>query len=93
MSGAPLIEISSLRVTFHGDRGRVTHAIDQVDLSVALGATLGIVGESGCGKSVTALALMRLLPENAEVHGSVVFNGRDLLGFPMTKCAICAATG
>ena len=82
MSSAPLIEISGLRVTFHGDRGRVTHAIDQVDLNVALGATLGIVGESGCGKSVTALALMGLLPENAEVHGSVLFNGRDLLGLP-----------
>jgi peptide/nickel transport system ATP-binding protein len=79
MSQVPLIDISGLRVTFHGDRGRVTHAVDQVDLSVALGATLGIVGESGCGKSVTALALMRLLPDNAEVHGSVSFNGRDLL--------------
>jgi peptide/nickel transport system ATP-binding protein len=51
MSQAPLIDISGLRVTFHGDRGRVTHAVDQVDLSVALGATLGIVGESGCGKA------------------------------------------
>ncbi|MGB7257070.1 MAG: ABC transporter ATP-binding protein [Pseudolabrys sp.] len=82
MSAAPLIEISELRVTFHGDRGRVTHAVNQVDLTVARGATLGIVGESGCGKSVTALALMGLLPDSAEVNGSVHFDGRDLLHIP-----------
>jgi peptide/nickel transport system ATP-binding protein len=82
MSAAPLIEISELRVTFHGDRGRVTHAVNQVDLTVARGATLGIVGESGCGKSVTALALMGLLPDSAEVNGSVQFDGRDLLHIP-----------
>lgn len=82
MNHAPLIEISGLRVTFHGDRGRVTHAIDEVELSVAPGMALGIVGESGCGKSVTALALMGLLPANAEVRGSVLFNGRDLLSLP-----------
>src|ERR1700690_2969276 len=82
MSDAPLIEISGLRVTFHGDRGRVTRAVDQVELSLAPGMALGIVGESGCGKSVTALALMGLLPANAEIHGSVLFNGRDLLSIP-----------
>jgi peptide/nickel transport system ATP-binding protein len=79
MSGAPLIEISGLTVTFYGDRGRVTHAVDRVDLSVARGATLGIVGESGSGKSVTALAIMSLLTDNAEVNGSVQFDGRNLL--------------
>ena len=60
----------------------MTHAIDQVDFSLAPGMALGIVGESGCGKSVTALALMGLLPANAEIHGSVLFNGRDLLRVP-----------
>jgi peptide/nickel transport system ATP-binding protein len=79
MNDAPLIEILGLTVTFHGDRGRVTHAVDRVDLSVKRGATLGIVGESGCGKSVTALALMGLLPENAKVDGTVRFDGFDLL--------------
>ncbi len=79
MTEAPLIEISGLKVAFHGDRGRVTYAVDQVDLSVARGATLGIVGESGSGKSVTALAVMRLLTENAEIGGSVQFDGRNLL--------------
>jgi peptide/nickel transport system ATP-binding protein len=60
MTALPLIEIEALRVIFHGDNGRVTHAVDRVDLSVAYGATLGLVGESGCGKSVTSLAIMGL---------------------------------
>jgi peptide/nickel transport system ATP-binding protein len=79
----PLIEIENLRVIFHGDNGRTTHAVDQVDLSVARGATLGIVGESGSGKSVTSLAVMGLLPKSsAEVSGSVRFDGFDLLDVP-----------
>ena len=49
MSASPLIEIRDLRIRFHGDDGRITHAVDSVDLSVANGATLGLVGESGCG--------------------------------------------
>jgi peptide/nickel transport system ATP-binding protein len=61
MTEAPLIDIRDLRVVFHGDNGRTTHAVDRVDLSVAKGATLGLVGESGCGKSVTSLAIMGLL--------------------------------
>ena len=80
MSAAPLIEIEGLRVLFHGDDGRTTHAVDRVDLSVANGATLGLVGESGCGKSVTSLAIMGLLPkQSAEVGGSIRFDGFDLL--------------
>ena len=61
MSEAPLIEICDLRVTFHGDDGRTTHAVDAVDLTVPNRTTLGLVGESGCGKSVTSLAIMGLL--------------------------------
>jgi peptide/nickel transport system ATP-binding protein len=83
MTAAPLIEIEGLRVLFHGDGGRLTHAVDRVDLSVANGATLGLVGESGCGKSVTSLAIMGLLPkQSAEVTGSIRFDGFDLLGVP-----------
>jgi peptide/nickel transport system ATP-binding protein len=76
-----LIDIQRLRVLFHGDDGRTTHAVDSVDLSVAPGATLGLVGESGCGKSVTALSIMRLLPAKLGrvVSGAVRFDGRDLL--------------
>jgi peptide/nickel transport system ATP-binding protein len=76
----PLVEIRDLRVLFHGDDGRTTHAVDRVDLSVANGATLGLVGESGCGKSVTSLAIMGLLPKrSAEVSGAIRFDGFDLL--------------
>ncbi len=83
MTATPLIEIEGLRVTFHGDAGRTIHAVDQVDLSVAQGATLGLVGESGCGKSVTSLAIMGLLSkQSAEVAGSIRFDGFDLLAVP-----------
>jgi peptide/nickel transport system ATP-binding protein len=83
MTASPLIEIEGLRVTFHGDDGRATHAVDRVDLSVANGATLGLVGESGCGKSVTSLAIMGLLSkQTADVSGSIRFDGFDLLDVP-----------
>ncbi|MBJ7404763.1 MAG: ABC transporter ATP-binding protein [Bradyrhizobium sp.] len=83
MSASPLIEIKDLRIRFHGDDGRITHAVDSVDLSVANGETLGIVGESGCGKSVTSLAIMGLLPkQSAEISGAIRFDGFDLLKTP-----------
>ena len=85
MTGASeqLLVIEDLHVTFHGERGRVTHAVDGVSLSVPRGATLGIVGESGCGKSVTSLAVMGLLPQaTAEVSGRVRFDGLDLTTLP-----------
>ena len=68
---------------FHGDRGRRTVAVDGVDFSLARGSTLGLVGESGCGKSVTSLAVMGLLPkQSAEVTGAVTFDGISLLDLP-----------
>jgi len=80
MTASPLIEIEGLRVLFHGDDGRTTHAVDAVDLSLAHGATLGLVGESGCGKSVTSLAIMGLLPKRSvDVFGAIHFDGFDLL--------------
>ena len=83
MTDSPLIEIRDLRVTFHGDDGRTTHAVDAVDLAVANGATLGLVGKSGCGKSVTSLAIMGLLSkQSAVVTGSIRFDGFDLLEVP-----------
>src|ERR1700750_2820295 len=83
MTENTLIDVRGLRVLFHGDDGRTTHAVDSVDLSVANGATLGLVGESGCGKSVTSLAIMGLLSKHsAEVSGSIRFDGLDLLDVP-----------
>jgi peptide/nickel transport system ATP-binding protein len=83
MSAEPLVEIEDLRVVFYGDAGRVTHAVDGVDLAVARGAMLGLVGESGCGKSVTLLAVMGLLPKrDCDVSGAIRFDGVDLLRLP-----------
>jgi oligopeptide/dipeptide ABC transporter ATP-binding protein len=79
-AGAPLLEIADLRVTFTTGDG-VARAVDGVDLAVAAGETVGLVGESGCGKSVTALAVLRLVEHPGLIaHGSRVrFEGRDLL--------------
>ena len=83
MTESPLIEIEGLRVLFHGDDGRTTHAVDALDLKLEPGATLGLVGESGCGKSVTSLAIMGLLPRrSADVSGMIRFDGFDLLRTP-----------
>jgi peptide/nickel transport system ATP-binding protein len=74
-----LLEVDDLRTQFFARDGRV-HAVDGVSFSVEAGRTLGIVGESGCGKSVTALSIMRLLPARtaAIVGGSIRFDGREL---------------
>ena len=75
-----LIEIENLKVMFRGDRGQTTHAVETVSFELARGVTLGLVGESGCGKSVTALAIMGLLPKgSADVSGRVGFEGDNLL--------------
>jgi len=82
---APLLAIEGLRVVFHGERGRATHAVDAIDLTLMRGATLGIVGESGCGKSVTALAIMGLLSGTAAVSGAVRFDGTNLITLPQAQ--------
>ncbi len=75
-----LLEIRGLKTHFATDEGMV-HAVDGVDLSVGEGETLGVVGESGCGKSVTAFSVMRLLPIPPAriVAGEILFRGQDLL--------------
>src|SRR5436309_4053888 len=80
MSGRePLLAVDDLRVQFWTSRGTV-YAVTGTSLEVAPGETLGIVGESGCGKSVTALALLGLLPRAGRVKtGTAVFGDRDLL--------------
>jgi oligopeptide/dipeptide ABC transporter ATP-binding protein len=74
-----LLEVSALRTHFFTREG-VVHAVDGVSLDVEAGRTLGLVGESGCGKSVTALSIMGLLPTPPAriVSGSIRFDGRDL---------------
>ena len=81
MSDAPVLEVRDLAVEFATDRGRL-RAVDGVGFAVRPGRTLAIVGESGCGKSVTALAVMGLLPGSARLSGTIRLLGRDLLGLP-----------
>ncbi|MBP0598917.1 ABC transporter ATP-binding protein [Herbaspirillum sp. LeCh32-8] len=73
----PLLQIRNLRVSFAGHQ-----AVRGLDLDIAPGQTVALVGESGCGKSTTALSLLRLLGPSAQVSGELLFEGRDLLTLP-----------
>ena len=75
----PALRVHDLHVTFSSEAGPV-RAVRGVSYDLARGRTLGIVGESGSGKSVSALAIMGLLPDTAAVRGSVLLNGRELVG-------------
>jgi oligopeptide transport system ATP-binding protein len=77
---APLLEIADLQVRFHTQDG-IVKAVNGVNITVPAGSTLGIVGESGCGKSVTSLAILRLVakPAGRITGGTVRLNGKDLL--------------
>ena len=77
---SPLLEIRDLRTHFFSDEG-VARAVDGVSLDLHEGRTLGLVGESGCGKSVTALSVMRLIPDppGRIMGGRILFRGLDLL--------------
>ncbi|MFN6999788.1 MAG: ABC transporter ATP-binding protein [Elioraea tepidiphila] len=77
---APILEVQDLRTHFFTQDG-VTRAVDGVSFALEPGETLGIVGESGCGKSVTALSILRLLPPKLSriVGGKVIFEGTDLV--------------
>lgn len=74
---APLMRIDDLAVTFQTGRGAV-RAVRGVDLEIARGEVLGLVGESGCGKSTVAFAMMGYLPASAQVEGGVLFEGMDI---------------
>ncbi len=77
----PLLQVTDLRVTLPTARGWA-QALRGVSLRMERGQTVGLIGESGCGKSLTALALMGLLPERAQVSGSVLLQGQELVGLP-----------
>ncbi|MDD5712413.1 MAG: ABC transporter ATP-binding protein, partial [Smithellaceae bacterium] len=76
---SPLLKIKNLKTHFSTTEG-VVKAVDGVDLSLNVGRTLGVVGESGCGKTVLALSVMRLIPPPGQIlSGEIVFSGSDLL--------------
>ncbi len=85
MDKKPLLKVNDLKTYFQTDDGLVK-AVDGVSFEVYPGETLGIVGESGCGKSVTSLSVMRLLDEKGEIAGgTITFNGEDVLAIPEEK--------
>src|SRR5205085_6454709 len=84
--GAHLLEIRGLKTHFATDDGMV-HAVDGVDLTIDRGETLGVVGESGCGKTVTALSVLKLIamPPGRIVAGQILWQGRDLVPLPSAE--------
>ncbi len=78
----PLLEVKGLKTYFYTEDG-IVRAVDGVDFEVYPGEVLGLVGESGCGKSVTSLSIMRLISKPGRVDaGEILLNGENLLNFP-----------
>ena len=86
----PLLQVADLRVHLHTHQGAV-NAVRGIDFTLHRGETLGLVGESGCGKSLTALALMGLLPDAAQASGSILLDGQELVG--LDDRALCRLRG
>jgi len=86
----PALQVDNLSVALATDSGPAP-VVRDLSFQVAQGGTLGIVGESGCGKSMTALSIMRLLPDSAAVSGRILLQGEDLLALDET--AMCAVRG
>ncbi|MGB3866152.1 MAG: ABC transporter ATP-binding protein [Xanthobacteraceae bacterium] len=83
---APVLSVESLNVGLRVGRGFTIPVLENLSFSVDQGKTIALVGESGCGKSMTALAIMRLLPETFVVSGGrIVLDGEDVLSMPMTR--------
>lgn len=85
LTEAPILEITNLQTSFKTDDGSLT-AVSGIDLSIHRGETVALVGESGCGKSVTSLSIMRLL-NNVDIRGSIRFDGRDILSLSSSEMA------
>lgn len=81
-----ILEVKNLKVNFRGEAG-INHAVDGVSFSVNEGRILGIVGESGCGKSVSAMSILRLVPDPPGniAEGEILWKGKDLLSLPLDQ--------
>ena len=86
MTNQPIIQIKNLKTYFKTDEG-IAHAVDDVSFSVYPGETLGIVGESGCGKSVTSLSMMKLIPQPPGYFagGQILYKDRNILDIPESE--------
>lgn len=85
MDGPPLLSVQNLTVSFKAAEGEIC-PVDDISFTLQVGRTLGIVGESGCGKSLTALSLMGLVPVPGKVsQGRILFEGLDLSALPESK--------
>jgi oligopeptide/dipeptide ABC transporter ATP-binding protein len=86
MTNEPLLSVEGLSVAFNTEQGRV-RVVEDVSFQLAAGETLGLVGESGCGKSVTAHTIMRLLPSPPSCieGGRIIFEGEDLVVLPESR--------
>lgn len=82
----PMLEVRDLKTHFYGD-GTIAKSVDGISFEIPEGRTLGLVGESGCGKSVTSLSIMRLIPTppGKIVSGEILFRGKDLLKLPESQ--------
>lgn len=83
-AGQPLLHLNNLSITFQTDNGPLP-AVRDVNLSLEQGHITCLVGESGCGKSLTARAILRLMPDNARLDGGIVLNGQNLLQLPLRE--------
>ena len=79
MTDRTLLSVEDVSVDLPTPRGNL-RAVDHVDLTLSAGRTLGIVGESGCGKTMLSRAILQLLPKKAKLSGRVMFGGQDLVG-------------
>ncbi|GAB4374558.1 MAG: ABC transporter ATP-binding protein [Calditrichia bacterium] len=88
----PLLKIENLKVSFYTDHG-VVRAVDQVSWELEENGSLGVIGESGCGKSVSALSVLRLIPDppGKIEAGKILYNGRDIL--QMSEKEVCRLRG
>ena len=84
MTERALLSVEDVAVDLPTPRGNL-RAVDRVNLTVAAGQTLGVVGESGCGKTMLSRAILQLLPKKAKLTGRVMFDGQDLVSLDREK--------
>jgi peptide/nickel transport system ATP-binding protein len=82
IGGEPLLQVRDLCMSARLPDNRQVQVLDKVNLQVAKGEAVGLIGESGSGKSMTALSILRLQPQNVTISGEISFDGTDMLGLP-----------